>query len=198
MSLLSRASAALVSGLIIAGIALALWFRESNGDVLGLLSFCARYVHIAAAMLWVGMIWFVNFIQLAALGSADEAGREVLLKYVAFPVASLFRTASHVVVVSGVGLLVTTGYLLDRWVFPSAVYISSPRGLMLWSGTLGGLLMWASVHWVIWPNLRIVVDGAAGPQRLTRAREAIRRAARINLMLAVPVTFVMVAAAHLY
>ena len=198
MGLLARASAALVSGLIIAGVGLAFWFSESNGDVLGLISFCARYVHISAAMLWIGMIWFVNFIQLAALGSVDEAAREVLLKYIAFPVAALFRVASHVVVASGLGLLVTTGYLLDRWVFPSAVYISSPRGLMLWSGALGGLLMWASVHLVIWPNLRVIVDGTAGPQRLARARESIRRAARLNLMLAVPVTFGMVAAAHLY
>ena len=59
--------------------------------------------------------------------------------------------------------------------------------------------MWAIVHFKLWPNIKIVLgqipsyaDGKA------RARDTVRIYARINLIHAVPVTFVMIAAAHLY
>lgn len=196
--LLSRPATALGTGIAVAAAALAFWFAGSNGDLLGLVSFAVRYAHIAGAMLWVGMIWFVNFIQLVALGNVDDVVREALLRHIALPVATLIRMASHVVVVTGGGLLLTTGYMLDRWVFPSAVYIPSMRGAMIWLGTLAGLLMWALVHFVIWPKLKLILDGGAGAADAAKARESILLAARLNLVLAVPVTFAMVAAAHLY
>jgi hypothetical protein len=50
---------------------------------------------------------------------------------------------------------------------------------------------------MIWPNLRIILDDGS-PASVSEARRLIVLAARINLLLAVPVTFAMVAAAHLY
>jgi len=195
---LSRPGNALWAGCLIAALGLGFWLTQSYGDRLGLVSFLARLVHIGAVMLWIGMVWFVNFIQLVALRETDDAGRKALMQHVVPRVALLFRMASHVVVASGAVLLLTTGYLLDRWVFPSSVYIPSARGLMLWAGVIAALIMWGLVHRVIWPNLKLILDDGANPAVLTQSRERVLFAARINLMLAVPVTFAMVAAAHLY
>jgi uncharacterized membrane protein len=195
--LLTRPATALALGGALAALCLVVWTFDRPGDGLGLTSFMARFVHVAAVALWLGMIWFVNFIQLVALGEADDAGKAALLRHVVPRVARLFRIASHVTLASGLVLLATTGYVLDRWVFPSAVYIPTLRGTMMWAGVAGGVAMWALVHLVIWPALEIVLD----PQRqedAAAARERIRLAAGINLVLAVPVTFVMIAAAHLY
>jgi uncharacterized membrane protein len=198
MGFLSRPSSAVWVGLAISAGVLALWLARNGGDLLGFVSFAIRFAHIAAAILWIGMIWFVNFIQLAALGSAEDAVRAALLRHIALPVAMLFRVASHVVVLSGAGLLLTTGYMLDRWVFPSAVYIPSLRAALIWCGALAALIMWALVHFVVWPNLKVLVEGNSGAATLARAREKVLLAARVNLLLAVPVTFAMVAASHLY
>jgi uncharacterized membrane protein len=198
MGFLSRPSSAAWAGLVISAVVLAFWVAENDGDLLGLASFLLRFAHIAAAILWIGMIWFVNFIQLVALGKMDNAVRGELLHHVALPVAALFRVASHVVVLSGAGLLLTTGYLLDRWVFPSAVYIPSMRAALIWCGSLAAIVMWALVHFVVWPNLKLLVEGAGVARELDAAREKVRLAARVNLLLAIPVTFAMVAAAHLY
>jgi uncharacterized membrane protein len=195
---LARPGNALWAGVIIAALGLGYWLTQSYGDRLGLVSFLARLVHIGAAMLWIGMVWFVNFIQLVALRETDDSGRKVLMQHIVPRVALLFRMASHVVVASGGVLLLTTGYLLDRWVFPSSVYIPSARGLMLWAGVIAALIMWGLVHRIIWPNLKIILDGGASPSSLAQSRERILFASRINLMLAVPVTSAMVAAAHLY
>ncbi|MEZ5818410.1 MAG: hypothetical protein R3D44_15125 [Hyphomicrobiaceae bacterium] len=195
---LSRAPNALAAGAVLAGLGLVYWMAQGSSDDLGLASFLARFVHIGAAMVWVGMIWFVNFIQLVALKEADAAGRNALLVHVVPKVTALFSMASHVVVASGGVLLLTTGYLFDRLVFPSSVYIPSARGLMLWLGAAGGLAMWGLVHGVIRPNLKTILDEGAAPASIGAARERVMLAARVNLVLAVPVTFAMVAAAHLY
>jgi hypothetical protein len=196
-ALLTRPVTALAIGGLLAVASLVAWLLDRPGDGLGLVSFLARFAHVAAAALWLGMIWFVNFVQLVALGEADDAGRATLMRTVVPRVARIFRIASHVTLASGVVLMITTGYVLDRWVFPSAVYIPTLRGTMLWAGIGGGVAMWGLVQLVIWPSLQILLD----PRRTDEApaaRERIRLAAGINLMIAVPVTFVMVAAAHLY
>ena len=186
------------AGLAIAGGALALWFIENDSDALGLMSFLLRFVHVFAAMIWIGLIWFVNFIQLLALGSIDEGDSVVILRRIALPVATVFCTASHVVLATGLGLLLTTGYFLDRWVFPSSVYIPSLRSAFVWCGALAGLIMWGLANLVVLPNLKALIEGTGGPGEAARSRERLRLAARVNLCLAVPVTFVMVAAAHLF
>jgi hypothetical protein len=69
---------------------------------------------------------------------------------------------------------------------------------MLWLGTVAGLAMWALVHAVIRPGIAVLLDQTRNAAEVAEARQRIAMAARINLVLAVPVTFAMVAAAHLY
>jgi len=195
--LISSARHALAAGLIVCAGMLALWLAGSRIDGLGLVSFLVRWLHVLAGIVWVGMIWFVNFVQLAAVETADEGGRATIAREIAPRVATIFRAASHLTLATGIVLLLTTGYLLDRWVFASAVYIPPVKSLMLWGGSLAGLVMWGLVHLVIWPALRLLASDADTSLK-ARARARVVTCARINLLLAVPVTFVMVAAAHLY
>ncbi|HSF02039.1 MAG TPA: hypothetical protein VLA62_03445 [Solirubrobacterales bacterium] len=199
-SILDSAQGSLVAGLVLVAIVLVLWMGLAGLDALGFVSFLLRWLHVLGAMVWVGLIFFVNFIQFAALERADEAGRSTLARLVVPKVAASFRHASHLTVLSGLLLLVTSGYLLDRIVFTSAVYIPPLRNILLWGGVAAGLAMWAFVHFLIWPNLRIVLGETtpADPAAVGRAREQVRTYARLNLVLALPVTFVMVAATHLY
>lgn len=197
-SFLSHPWFALGLGVACSVLALTFWFVDNRGDVLGLIAFLFRLAHVFSAMLWVGMIWFVNFIQLVALRGADDAGKAVLMQHIVPQVADVFRVVSHLTLASGAGLLLTSGYVLDRWVFPSSVYIPSIRGGMLWGGVFLGVVMWVLVHKVIWPSLAVVLDAGAEPGARAKARDRVLVAARVNLVLALPVTFLMVAAAHLY
>ncbi len=197
-SFLSHPGVALGLGAVCSVLALAFWFVDNRGDVLGLIGFLFRLAHIFSAMLWVGMIWFVNFIQIVALREADDAGKLVLMGHIVPQVVNVFRVVSHLTLASGAGLLLTSGYVLDRWVFPSSVYIPSIRGGTLWGGVLLGMVMWALVHKVIWPSLAVVLDAGADAGVRAKARERVLVAARVNLMLALPATFLMIAAAHLY
>lgn len=188
---------ALTLGALITLLVLVAWVFVAGVDRIGFVSFLLRWLHAFAGMIWVGLIWYMNFIQIVALAEADDAGKAAILKRIAPRVAVAFRHASHVTILSGVLLLVTTGYLLDRWIFSSAVFIPPLRNIMLWGGTIGGLAMWAFVHFVIWPALQVVLSDAAADAKAV-ARGRIATYARLNLVLSLPVTFVMVAAAHLY
>ena len=149
-------------------------------------------------MVWIGLVFFVNFVQLKALEEADGASRSAISKWIVPNVAAGFRHTSHLTVLSGSMLLVVTGYLLGDWVYSTTAYMPLPRILMLVAGALGGLVMWVFVNFVIWPNLKIVLELTAGDAAgKARARQAVKRYARLNLVLALPVAFTMVAAAHL-
>jgi uncharacterized membrane protein len=193
----SSASLSLTAGFVIAAVLLLASLFDPSLDRLGLVSFLVRWAHVLGAVIWLGMIWFVNFVQIAAVQAADDAGRSALLKLVVPRVARTFRHASHLTVLSGLILLVTTGYVLDTFVFQSAVYIPPLRSALLWIGAAGGLIMWAFVNFLIWPNLQIVLGETSDAATKAAARERVHTYARINLMLMIPVTFAMIAAAHL-
>ena len=197
-ALLDNPAKATVLGLVLATFALVAWLLTGPVDPRGLISVVLRFVHVFSAMSWVGLIVFVNFIQLRAMQEADDGSRGAISKWIVPRVARVLRHTSHLTVLSGVLLLVATGYVFSRWVFSSAVYMPEPRAFMLALGALGGLLMWGSLNFVIWPSLKLVLaDTAADAQTQARARQTVKKYARLNLVLALPVTFIMVAAAHL-
>ena len=196
---LSSARNALIAGIVVTVLAIIAAVVADGADRLGLISFVLRSIHVVAAMVWVGMIWFVNFVQHAAVTGADDAGRGTLMRLVVPNVAWIFRHASHLVLLSGLLLTLPTGYLLGSLVFGAPVYVSLVKSLLLWGAAAGAVAMWAFVHMIIWPNLQVVLGHRPGnAEAKAAARAKVALYARANLLLAVPVTVLMVAAAHLF
>lgn len=197
--LLSSPARALLAGVAITALVLASWIAIEGGDAIGLASFLLRFLHVLSAMIWIGLVWFVNLVQARALAEADEAGRAVMTRTIVARVALHFRHASHATVLSGALLLVPTGYLLSGTLFSAPVFVPAAREMLLWLGVAGGLAMWAIVHLVIWPRLELALGRRPGkPDAKAAARASVALWARVNLMLMLPVTLAMVAAAHLY
>ncbi len=175
------------------------WLAVEGADPIGLASFLLRFIHVVAMTIWVGMIWFVNFVQLRAVAEADDAGRAMLLQRVVPRVATTFRHASHLTLLSGALLLVTGGYMLEGLLYSAEVHIPPMRAVLLWSGVAGGIAMWLFVEMLIWPSLKVVLgETPADADAKATARARVATFARVNLILSVPVIFAMVAAAHLY
>jgi len=191
--------AALGASLGLAAAMLLVWLAAADADGLALLAFLVRLAHVLAAMIWIGLVFFVNFVQLVVLRGADEPSRSFLHKTVVPNVAWWFRHASTVAVASGALLLILAGYLLPSVVYGTAVYVPPARALLLWGGVIGGLAMWMFVHMFIWPSMQVVLGMRPGDDDAkARARARVVLFARLNLVLSLPVVFAMVAAAHLY
>jgi uncharacterized membrane protein len=188
---------ALGVGVIVAALVLVAALIGSGIDRLGLLSVLLRWLHVAGGIIWLGMVWFVNFIQLVAVAEADQPQRGAIMKLIVPRVAATFRQASHLTVATGVLLMFTSGYLGASLVYSSAVFIPTSRNVLMWAGTLGALAMYMFVHMMIWPGLRIVLGiEKAEADAVAAARAKVAIYARWNLVLSVPVTLAMVAAAH--
>lgn len=196
-SWLATPSKALILGAV-AGLALLIVALAGSGiDRIGLVSMLIRWLHVAAAIIWLGMVWFVNLIQLVAIAEADQPARGAILKHIVPRVAFTFRHASHLTVLTGVLLLFTSGYLGGGLVYSSAVFIPTSRNILMWVGVLAAMAMYMFVHMMIWPGLRLVLGmEKAEPDAIAAARAKVATYARWNLVLSVPVTLAMVAAAH--
>jgi uncharacterized membrane protein len=198
-SIIDNPRAALGAGLVLTTLLLLGWLVTAGADSLALLGFLVRLAHVLASMVWIGSVFFVNFVQLVVLQTADEPSRSFLHKAVVPRVVWWFRHASTTVVASGVLLLILAGYLLPSLVYGTSVYVPPARAILLWGGVVGGLAMWMFVHMYIWPNMQLVLGmrpGDDGAKAQARARVVLF--ARLNLVLSLPVVFAMVAAAHLY
>ena len=198
-SVIDSPSGALVAGLAIAAVILLGWLVTAGADLFAFLVFVVRLLHVLAAMIWIGLVFFVNFVQLIVLRAADDPTRNFLHEAMVPRVAWWFRHASTVAVASGALLLLLSGYLLPSIVYGSGVYVPPERAVLLWAGVIGALAMWMLVHMYIWPNMQVVLGMRPGDaDAKVQARARVVMYARLNLMLSVPVTLAMVAAAHLY
>ena len=198
-SIIDSPRATLAVGAAIAAAVLVVWLIAAGADGLALTAYLMRLVHVLAAMVWIGLIVFVNFVQLVALGSADEAQRAFLHKAIVPKVAWWFRHASTVAVLTGILLLLLSGYLLPALIYGTGVFMPAARVLLLWGGVILALAMWMFVHMYIWPNMQVVLGMRAGDDLAkAAARGRVILFARLNLLLSLPVVLAMVAAAHLY
>jgi uncharacterized membrane protein len=191
--------ASLLTGMMLAGLVLVVALIAGETDRLSLLAFLLRLTHVLAAMVWVGLVFFVNFVQLVALKGADDGVRGVIHTAIVPHVAWWFRHASTLTVLSGAVLLVLAGYLVPALVYGTSVYVPAAKAIFLWTAVLGALAMWMFVHMYIWPNMQVVLGlRPGGAEAKNEARRRVILFARLNLIIVVPVVMGMIAAAHLY
>ena len=195
--LLGTPGKALALGTAAAVVLLVVALAASGIDRVGLIAVLLRWLHVGAGIVWLGMVWFVNLIQLVAVAEADQPARGAIMKHIVPRVALTFRQASHLTVVTGALLLFTSGYLGGSLVYSSAFFIPTSRNILMWAGVLAAMAMYMFVHMMIWPGLRLVLGIETGtPEQIAAARAKVATYARWNLVLSVPVTLAMVAAAH--
>jgi uncharacterized membrane protein len=165
-------------------------------DAVSLVSLVARVVHVLAAAVWIGLIVFMNAIHIPAIDGASDPERAAFLRWYVPKLGAAMGHAATLTVVMGVILLVTVGYALGSAVYGTPVYVPPLRHALIGLGMLGGLVMLGLVHGVIRPGFRRILDPATAPADRATLRERVKAVARINLALALPVVFAMIAAAH--
>jgi uncharacterized membrane protein len=149
----------------------------------------ARWLHFMAGVMWLGLLFYFNFVQTQALKAAQADGTAAgITKHVA-PLALLwFRWASVVTWLAGAALLGKD--------FVSAFTLSKSHmaiGIGAWLGTIMLVNVWA----LIWPNQKKILGlVSASDEEKSRARRTAFLVSRLNLMLSIPMLFFMGAGAH--
>ena len=161
-----------------------------------------RAAHVIVAIMWMGLLWFFNFVQVPSYAEMDAAARNNALDKLTWRALWWFRWAAVATVVFGLLIIAVEGgsdhvYNSDYW--------RSTSGVTLLIGILFGFVMLYNVWMVIWPAQQIVIANArnvqAGGEADPNAPAAARAgamASRQNTIFSLPLLVFMVGASHFY
>ena len=144
----------------------------------------ARWLHFLAGVMWIGLLYYFNFVQVPALKAAAADGTAGgITKHVAPRALLYFRWAAVVTWLAGAALLGSN--------FVSAFTLQkgyAAIGIGAWLGTIMLFNVWA----LIWPNQQKILGLVpATDDEKNKARRAALLASRTNTMLSIPMLFAM-------
>jgi uncharacterized membrane protein len=144
----------------------------------------ARWVHFMAGIMWIGLLYYFNFVQVAALKAAAADGTAAgITKHVAPRALFFFRWAAVVTWLAGAALL--GNQFVNAFTLQGGL---AGIGVGAWLGTIMLFNVWA----LIWPNQQKILGlKPATDEEKAKARRVAFLASRTNVMLSVPMLFFM-------
>lgn len=143
-----------------------------------------RWIHLLSGITWVGLLYYFNLVQMAALKDAAADGTAAgITKHVAPRALFWFRWSAVVTWVAGAGILgagFTDAFLLRNGY--------EAIGIGAWLGTIMLLNVWL----LIWPSQQKILGLVpADDATKAKARRVAMLASRTNMMLSIPMLFFM-------
>ena len=157
------------------------------------------WLHVAAGVTWIGLLYYFNFIQAPSIGEANAdaegPGPAAITKYIAPRALLWFRWAALVTWLSGALFLFLNGTLGDA--FELGLRTGNPYATTIGIGAWLGTIMLFNVWILIWPNQKKVLGivETTAEEKARGARIAFL-ASRTNTMLSIPMLMSMVGAGH--
>jgi uncharacterized membrane protein len=151
---------------------------------LGLVAALSRWIHFMAGVMWIGLLYYFNFVQVAALKNAGADGTAAgIIKHVAPRALLFFRWSAVVTWLAGAALL--GPLFVDTFLLRNGM---GPMGIGAWLGTIMLVNVWV----LIWPNQKKVLGMIpASDAGKNKARRVAFLASRTNVMLSIPMLFFM-------
>lgn len=192
-----------IKGTIAVGfiLALAIAFGMGNG-MEGLKAAAMVWFHVLAGVIWIGLLYYFNFIQVPGVGKAlaekdsGGPGPAAINKYLAPNALLWFRMSAAVTWITGMSALVTLGGGMQG--ITNAFTLSGGMaviGLGAWLGTIMLFNVWV----LIWPNQKKILglDGKEhSAETIASAKKIALLASRTNTALSIPMLLCMVGYAH--
>jgi uncharacterized membrane protein len=163
-----------------------------------------RMAHVISAVMWMGLLWFFNFVQTPAFAEMDAPARNSALDKITWRALWWFRWAAAATVAFGI-LIIAVAADSKTHTYDGNYWFKTASGVTLLLGIIMGLVMAANVWMVIWPNQQIVIANArnllAGGEADPNAAAAGRAgamASRQNTIFSLPLLVFMVGASHFF
>src|SRR4029077_10028926 len=150
-------------------------------------TFVMRWLHVLSGVLWIGLLWYLNFVQVPTMPSIPAENRVAISKYIAPNVLFYFRYGALATVITGLLLAFMQGYLVQALMFQKGFVMI---GIGMWMA----LIMAFNVWFIIWPNQQKILGlvEATAEQKAAAAKPALS-ASRFNTMFSIGMLYCMVA-----
>jgi uncharacterized membrane protein len=187
-----------ILGTIISGFVLALIIVFALGGFTGVnLWSLTVWFHVLAGVVWIGLLYYFNFVQVPAVGNAlAEAdsggpGPAAINKYVAPRALMWFRWGAVVTWLTGASALESMGVgFLNAFTLADGAEII---GIGAWLGTIMLFNVWV----LIWPNQKKILGIVeASAEQIAGAKKVALMASRTNTLLSIPMLMCMVGHMH--
>jgi uncharacterized membrane protein len=151
----------------------------------------ARWMHTFFGILWIGLLYYFNFVQIRVMPAVPAELKPGVSKYIAPEALFWFRWAALATVVMGVTLAALRGADYSKEVFTLGLadgYSAGDKGFTLMGvGAYLAVIMFLNVWGVIWPNQKIALGLVeADADRKAKAARLAMLASRINTLLSIP------------
>ena len=156
-----------------------------------------RYLHVLAGIMWIGLLWYLNFVQIPSMPKIPDEQKPAIGKVIAPAVLFWFRWAALATIVTGLIVAYLNGYVHQAL----ALGIGSGGGknTAIGIGMWLGLIMAFNVWFIIWPNQKKALGIIeCSPDEKPKAAKTAMITSRINTLLSLPMLLSMVMAQNLY
>ena len=198
--LLDKLGFAKLQNVIIYGVVLALVLAlgvKGLGLDYGWWAFFFRWLHVMSGVMWIGLLWYFNFVQTPSMPKIPDDQKPAVTKVIAPTALFWFRWAALSTVITGAILAYLNDYIVDALLLGTRV--GGGKATAIGIGMWMGLIMAYNVWMIIWPNQQKVlglVDATADEKKV--AAKAAAMASRFNTMFSVPMLYFMVSAQNIF
>ena len=149
--------------------------------------FFMRWLHIGSGVMWIGLLWYFNFVQTPSMPKIPDEQKPAISKVIAPTALFWFRWSALATVITGLLVAAMNGYL------GSALSLT-PGARAIGIGMWLALVMAFNVWFIIWPNQKkaLGIVTVAAEEKAAAARMAMLTS-RVNTMLSIPMLYCMVA-----
>ena len=160
-------------------------------------SWLFRYIHVVVATMWIGLLWYFNFVQIPNMAKIPDEQKPAIGKVIAPAALFYFRWAAAFTVLSGLLLALFNGYLHDAMTL--SIGSGIPKHTAIGIGMWLGIIMAYNVWFVIWPNQKRALGIIeCDPELKAKSAKTAMLFSRTNTLLSIPMLLTMVAAQNLY
>ena len=195
--ILSSLQKTVIAGLVLTVVMFVIYMQTQGYAAPEFGIFFVRWLHVACGVMWIGLLWYFNFVQIPNMPNIPDDQKPAIGKVIAPAALWWFRWGAMGTIIFGLLLAYMSGYLM------SALTIGLMDGVakhtFIGIGMWMGVIMWFNVWFVIWPNQQraLGIVEAEADVKAASARTAMLFS-RTNTLLSLPMLFSMVAAQNLF
>ena len=199
-NILQSLNKTVIAGIILAVILFILMYSISGGWQLDSYFWSAvfRYLHVLSGIMWVGLLYYFNFVQIPNMPNIPDEQKPAIGKVIAPAALFWFRWAALSTIITGLIVAYLNGYVNQAMTL-GLIGDADPKSITIGIGMWLGIIMAYNVWMVIWPNQKkalgiIEVDAE---EKAKSARTAMLFS-RTNTLLSIPMLLSMVSAQNLF